>query len=191
MVSVTNHLLMIRRSNRFPKAKLFCGRVDRLLTRSRFFTTTSTRLFDETYNVIYDSKCALCRMEIDWLKRKNTDGKLLFTDLESAYDQEDPRNAGVSYRDGMEAMTIVHGETGKIQRGIEVFPAIYDTLGLGWVWAFTKLPIVGPISADVYTFWAKYRTNVTRGKSIDSLVDEYLEYQSVKECNDECKSGHY
>ena len=129
-------------------------------------------------------------MEINWLKRKDRDGgKLLFTDLESeeGYDESDPRNAGVSYRDAMTAMTVVDGATGEITSGIMVFPMIYETLSLGWLWSFTKMPVIGPVAADVYMFWAKYRTNVTRGRSLDSLVTDYAEFQRLKECNEDCK----
>ena len=159
-------------------------------TRRRLFSTEATkRLFSEHYNVIYDSKCALCRMEIDWLKKKDTEGKLLFTDLESeeGYDERDPRNAGVSYRDAMTAMTIVHGATGERFSGIIVFPMIYETLSLGWLWSFTKMPLLGPLVADIYTFWAKYRTNVTRGKNLDTLVTEYENFKRLKQCNNDCK----
>lgn len=155
--------------------------------RKLFSTSATGRLFPERYNVIYDSKCALCRIEIDWLQRKNEGGKLRFTDLERDYDELDPKNAGVTYRAAMEAMTIVDGKTGKVSNGIDVFYLIYDTLGLGWVWSFTKLPLVGPFANDVYKFWALYRTNVTRGKSIDTLVQEYADYQRLKECNENCK----
>jgi hypothetical protein len=35
---------------------------------------------------------------------------------------------------------------GTLVKNIEVFRRVYETLGMGWVYAATKLPIIGAIS---------------------------------------------
>merc|ERR1711865_413807 len=156
-----------------------------------FCTAKAGRLFPERYNVLYDRKCALCRIEIDWMQRKDAGGKILrFTDIEANYDESAPENGGVSYADAMKVMTIVDGETGETVKGARVFYVLYDSLGLGFVWKWTTLPMIGPVVNHVYGFWAKYRTNVTRGKSVDSLIDDYAAYKKeLKDCadNGQCK----
>ena len=41
------------------------------------------RLFTEDLNLIFDSKCGVCQWEVDFLRDRDTDGKLAFTDLEA------------------------------------------------------------------------------------------------------------
>jgi predicted DCC family thiol-disulfide oxidoreductase YuxK len=159
----------------------------------RGLSTTSTnspaetnRLFPQQYNVLYDRKCALCRIEIDWMQRKDAGGKILkFTDIEANYDENAPENGGVSYGEAMRVMTIVDGRNGETIKGPTVFYLLYDALGLGFVWRWTTLPIIGTAVNHVYGFWAKYRTNLTRGRSVESLIDDYAAYQKeLEECTE-------
>ena len=45
-------------------------------------TADSKRLFKEDINMLYDSKCNLCLMEVRYLYKKDVAGKIKFTDLE-------------------------------------------------------------------------------------------------------------
>ena len=151
---------------------------------------TESRLFPQRYNVLYDRKCALCRIEIDWMQRKDKEGNVLkFTDIESNYDELAPENGGVSYGEAMRGMTIVDGQTGETVKGPKVFYLLYDSLGLGFVWKWTQLPYIGSVVNHVYGFWAKYRTNLTRGRSVDSLIADHKAYQKLQDCteNGQCK----
>jgi predicted DCC family thiol-disulfide oxidoreductase YuxK len=171
------------------------------LASSSTRSTTSDRLFPEEVNVIYDSKCSVCRLEIDWLSRRDQrmnapTPKLKMTDLESAkypYNPSDPANGNVSYGEGMAAIHAVTND-GKVLKGVEVFALAYQQVGLGWLFAITKWPVFEPLVQVAYDIFAKYRTNVTRGSSLDSLVQAYEEKKSLEQekaaqdCDVACKT---
>jgi len=137
------------------------------------------RLFPEEVNIIYDSKCSVCKLEIDFLARRDSEKinvgapRLKVTDLEGDdYDPTDPANGGVTYREGMAA---IHGVTadGKVVKGVPVFSLAYSQVGLGWLFRVTTWPIVKQLVNVGYDLFAKYRTNITRGASIEKLVEQY------------------
>jgi len=156
------------------------------------------RLFEEEINIIYDSKCNVCKMEIDFLRKRDTKlarehklrRKLKFTDLEGEtgeYDPFDQANGGISYKQGMASMHAVTAD-GKVMTGVPVFRVAYQQVGLGWLFSITKLPLVKQLADVCYNFFAKYRTIVTRGKSLESLVQIYEEKKLLdqqKMCEDE------
>jgi len=72
------------------------------------------RLFKGELNLIYDSKCNVRKLEMDFLRRRDirlhgASSKLLrFTDLESGkYNETDVKNGGISYATGMKSMNAV------------------------------------------------------------------------------------
>lgn len=144
------------------------GVYKRIVKRS-FCSTSNIRLFKEQINVLYDSKCNLCLMEISFLMKKDKEDKILFTDLESEYNENDPKNGDVSYEQAMQSMHAVKFN-GEVISGVKVFKELYEVIGLGYLYSFITLPIVGPLVDRIYKYWAKYRTNLTRGISIDDLV---------------------
>jgi predicted DCC family thiol-disulfide oxidoreductase YuxK len=149
------------------------------------------RLFPQKWNVIYDSKCSLCKIEIEWLKKKDQDGAVLrFTDLENdSYDETDPKNGCISYEAGMKSMSIVCGSSGAVVNGAQAFHEIYSSIGLGWVWKITTLPLIGPSIDHIYEFWARYRTNITRGEGIESLIRQRNEYIKLQKCSEGCTTA--
>lgn len=121
-------------------------------------------------NLLYDSKCAVCQWEVDNLQSLGCGDKITFTDLEDA--QYDPaQNAGVGYKEAMERITAVTAD-GEIVQGLEVFARCYAEVGLGWMFGVTRVPILGAVLAKAYEAFAVVRTLLTRGRSIDALVEE-------------------
>ena len=165
------------------------------------------RLFPEEINIIYDSKCNVCNLEISFLRKRDrklaekrcTDAdagkgqvpqpRLRFTDLESSdYNPEDPANGGVTYAQGMKSMHAVTAN-GKVVSGVPVFHMAYEQVNLGWLFAVTKIALIKRIADSLYDIFARYRTNITRGQSVDSLIQAYgekkeLEKQRKKELFD-------
>lgn len=144
----------------------------RAASKDVLLSTKTTKLFPQQFNVLYDSKCSLCQYEINFLKSKDKEGKLFYTDIESpTYDENDPVNGRLTYE---EAMKVMHAVTqdGEVVEGADVFPAIYKAIGLGWVYAWAEIPFIGPLYHKVYNYWAKYRTEWTRGRTLQSLFDE-------------------
>jgi len=165
---------------------------------SRRFSA-SPRLFPEELNIIYDSKCNVCKLEIDFLrkrdqKRNGNNPKLRFTDLEGetgVYRPEDPVNGGVSYSQGMKSMHGV-GPDGSVMTGVPVFVKAYEQVGLGWLFSISKVPGLKQLLDIGYVVFARYRTNITRGQPVDEIIAAYgqkiaLEESQVIEDCEVCK----
>lgn len=103
-----------------------------------------------------------------------------FTDLESfdGYDDEDPRNGGVSYEEAMRTFIAVRPDGSKLH-GVEVFREAYDIVGLGWVFALTRIPLVGKVADAAYKGFARFRTDLTRGAPVDDIITRYYEREQA------------
>jgi len=159
------------------------GRNRAMLFSSAGTTTTSsdndaakeTRLFPEEINVLYDSKCNVCKLEMDWLvsrdiKLNGPNGRRLrLTDLEDDFDASDPRNGGIDYATGMAAIYAVKHD-GTVYKGVPVFELAYDQVGLGWIWKINQIPAVNRFLEWGYEIFAKNRTRITRGAPLEELL---------------------
>ena len=110
--------------------------------------------------VLFDGDCPLCVREVDFLRAKDDGrGKLDLVDISS--ETYDPAaNRGVDFET---AMSTIHGITkdGEVITGIPVFAAAYAAVGLGWMYAFTKVPALARAASALYDFWAERRLAVT------------------------------
>ena len=57
-------------------------------------------------------------------------------------------------------------------KDIKVFQEAYTLIGLGWIYAPTKLPIFYELISFIYGLWAKYRLKLTFRPSIEKLCNE-------------------
>ena len=153
-----------------------------------FSTNKNNRLFPEEINILYDSKCNICKLEMDMLARRDerlhgSERRIKLTDIESDnFSPNDPSNGGVSYAKGMSAINAVYSN-GRIIEGPEVFLRAYDEVRLGYLFRFTQWPVFKPIFHYGYTMFAKYRTKITRGSSLDELIQVYEEKRAIDETN--------
>lgn len=66
-------------------------------------------------NLLYDSDCPLCMREVEFLKKRDVDGNIRFTDLCS--DDYDPdQNGGVDFEKGMRVIHAVLPD-GRVVKG--------------------------------------------------------------------------
>lgn len=169
----------------------FSARSQKVTGRTASKTNSKNRLFDEELNILYDSKCNVCRWEIDFLRRRDerlngsSKRRLKFTDIEEKDPLSDPANGGVDYRRALSSMHAVTAD-GKVLQGVEVFRAAYEKVGMGWLWTVaTKFPMTQWIADRLYAIFARYRTHLTRNASIDELVELYEQKkQEQVKCND-------
>ena len=130
--------------------------------------------FAEEINLIYDGECAVCQWERDNLLSLGAKGRIRFTDLESpaGYDETRPENGDVSYEAAMSRITAVTRE-GEVITGMRVFAECYSRVGLGWAFAPLDWPVVGPLVERAYEAFAVVRTDITRGRRLQSLVEQH------------------
>ncbi|MFN9630458.1 MAG: thiol-disulfide oxidoreductase DCC family protein [Cyanobacteriota bacterium] len=122
--------------------------------------------------ILYDGGCPLCMREVTMLQRRDQrrngeQPRLAFVDIDPA-DYDPSAHGGITYR---EAMGRIHGLTadGEVLRDLTVFRRAYELVGLGWIYAPTRWPLVGELAAAAYDLWARLRLRLTGRPSLDQL----------------------
>ena len=120
--------------------------------------------------IFFDGGCPLCKREVDFLQSRNQMKSLRFIDINSSDFSLDLEN-GITYRQAMERIHALKSD-GLVIKDIKVFQEAYDLIGLGWIYAPTKIPIFDKSIEFIYRIWAKYRLKLTFRPSIEKLCSE-------------------
>ena len=112
---------------------------------------------DWDLKVLYDHACPMCRREVAWLNKRDEAGRIFFEDI-SAPDFD----AG---RYGVEQAAVegaIHGvlPDGTLVTGVEVFRRMYTAVGLGWLLAPTRWPLLRPLADAAYRAFARRRVRL-------------------------------
>ena len=120
--------------------------------------------------IFFDGGCPLCKREVDFLKSRNQKGYLSFIDINSSDFSLDFKY-GISYK---QAMKRIHAfkSNGSVIKDIKVFQEAYGLIGLGWIYAPTKLPVLDKVIEFIYGLWSKYRLKITLRPSVEKLCVE-------------------
>jgi predicted DCC family thiol-disulfide oxidoreductase YuxK len=138
----------------------------------------------EQIDLLYDSECPICMMEVEFLSKRDIDERIKFTDLQSPdYDPEEHGN--VQFSEGMRKIRAVLPD-GEVVKGVEVFRRTYDAIGLGWVFGMTNLPIIGGIADKIYDMWAENRLRLTGQKDLAQQLKERQARIAAMEPIDDC-----
>ena len=120
--------------------------------------------------IFFDGGCPLCKREVDFLQSRNQKGYLSFIDINTSDFSLDFKY-GISYKQAMERIHAFKSD-GSVIKDIKVFQEAYTLIGLGWIYAPTKLPIFDKFIEFIYGIWAKYRLKLTFRPSIEKLCTE-------------------
>jgi hypothetical protein len=131
-------------------------------------TPSSEQLFPEELNILYDSKCNVYKLEMDFLARRDDSlameashpRRIKLTDLEDeSYNPNDPANGGGTYAEAMSPMFHACRQTRRPSSGRSC--SLFSCLRFGRTGVARSVHRV----ANHQTHWmfAKYRTSVTRG----------------------------
>ena len=148
-------------------------------------TQTVTQSSSWQIKLLYDSECPLCMREVNFLRKRDANrGLVEFVDI--ADENYNPAaNSGVDFETAMGRIHAILPD-GTIVKNVEVFRRVYEILGMGWVYAATKLPIVGSIVDRIYGIWADWRLALTGRPDLKTIV---AQRQQKTECEIEgrCK----
>ena len=109
--------------------------------------------------ILFDGGCPLCKREVDFLQSKNQVANLKFIDINSPVLSLE-HEYGITYRQAMERIHAIESD-GSVIKDIKVFQEAYKLIGLGWIYAPTKLPIIDSLILILYGLWVKYRLKLT------------------------------
>ncbi len=133
--------------------------------------STNNNQLESTWKIklLYDGECSLCMREVNFLQKKDGGrGIINFVDIADR-DYSAADNSGIDYETAMRRIHAITNQ-GEIITNVEVFRRVYEELGMGWVYAVTKLPILGAIANFLYGIWAKWRFKLTGRPELSEIV---------------------
>ena len=121
------------------------------------------------FTLLYDRECPFCRLEVEWLRRRDRHGRLGAIDISA--DGFDPRRFGLTRQ---QVVARLHGicADGTVLEGMAAIRAAWRAAGLGWVMAPTGWPVLRWFADLGYRLFARYRVPLGRifGRSCDNGV---------------------
>eukprot|EP00607_Mallomonas_marina_P005524 CAMPEP_0182427896 /NCGR_PEP_ID=MMETSP1167-20130531/20646_1 /TAXON_ID=2988 /ORGANISM="Mallomonas Sp, Strain CCMP3275" /LENGTH=152 /DNA_ID=CAMNT_0024610469 /DNA_START=209 /DNA_END=667 /DNA_ORIENTATION=- len=136
-------------------------------------------------DLLYDSDCPICMMEVRFLQKRDIHGKIKFTDLNSIT-YSPIEHGGVEFESGMRKLRAVLPDN-TVVVGVEVFRKTYEAIGLGWVFEATNIPVIGKVADTIYDVWAENRLRITgRGDMADVLAERRAQLLAAE--NEGCDS---
>jgi predicted DCC family thiol-disulfide oxidoreductase YuxK len=136
--------------------------------------------------LLYDGECPLCVREVNFLKKRDA-GRDLVSFVDIAEDGYNPQShGGIDYEMAMGRIHAVLAD-GTVIKNVEVFRRIYEVLGMGWIYALTKLPIVGAIANWLYGIWADWRLALTGRPDLVTIMRDRSQRLECKN-RDRCRS---
>ena len=126
-----------------------------------------TNFTSSELTLLFDGGCPLCVREVRFLQRRDRQQRICFVDID-AVDYDPEAHSGISYRDAMGRIHAIN-DSGEILRDVAVFREAYRLIGLGWIYAPTRWPLIGPVVNRVYGLWAAQRLRVTGRPDLDTL----------------------
>ncbi len=121
--------------------------------------------------LLYDGECPLCVREVNFLKKRDA-GRGLVAFVDIADDRYSPEaHGGIDYETAMGRIHAVLPD-GTTVKNVEVFRRIYEILGMGWIYAVTKLPVVGAIANWLYEIWADWRLALTGRPDLATIASD-------------------
>ncbi|OWY66354.1 thiol-disulfide oxidoreductase [cyanobacterium TDX16] len=144
-------------------------------------TQTTTQSLSWQIKLLYDSECPLCMREVNFLRKRDANrGLVEFVDI--ADENYNPAtNGGVDFETAMGRIHAILPD-GTIVKNVEVFRRVYEILGMGWIYAATKLPVIGFIVDRIYGIWADWRLALTGRPDLKTIVTQR---QQKTECETE------
>lgn len=119
--------------------------------------------------LLYDGECPLCLREVDFLRKRDA-GRGLVAFVDIADENYHPQaHGGVDFETAMGRIHAVLPD-GTVIKNVEVFRRVYETLGMGWVYAITKLPVIGTVADMLYGIWADWRLRLTGRSDLATIV---------------------
>jgi predicted DCC family thiol-disulfide oxidoreductase YuxK len=143
--------------------------------------------------LLYDGDCPLCVREVNFLQKRDA-GRGLVAFVDIADDNYNPaENGGVDFETAMGRIHAVLPD-GTVIKNVEVFRRVYEILGMGWIYAITKVPIVGKVADALYGIWADWRLKLTGRPDLEKIIadrQQRIECQTEGRCRlDDPHSGN-
>ncbi|MDP5253459.1 MULTISPECIES: thiol-disulfide oxidoreductase DCC family protein [unclassified Vibrio] len=104
--------------------------------------------------IFYDGACPLCLAEMRHLKKRDKQQRLTLVDIQSAEFHRDYPNL-----DWHQLNARIHAllDNGTLISGLDVTHQAWKAVGLGWIYAPLRWPLIRVVADGGYRFFAKHR----------------------------------
>jgi predicted DCC family thiol-disulfide oxidoreductase YuxK len=109
--------------------------------------------------VLYDYACPVCRVEMERLKRRDRHERLVLLDINSPAFNE--QTWGVTHAQASAALHVLTPDNEWLV-GVPAIHHVYQQVGLGWLMAPTRWPVVASIADRFYRYIAPNRYAISR-----------------------------
>jgi predicted DCC family thiol-disulfide oxidoreductase YuxK len=111
------------------------------------------------FTLLYDSQCPFCKMEVEWLQRRDVKGRLGAIDI--AAEGFEASKYGLTEE---RVHARLHGieADGTVIEGMPAIRAAWRAAGIGWVMAPTSWPVLRWFADFGYVVFARYRVPLGR-----------------------------
>lgn len=108
--------------------------------------------------VFFDGDCPICAREIALMKRLDRRRQLAFCDFSAQ--EYDAESSGFAAAD---LATVIHARwaDGSVINGVDVFRAMWEAVGLGFLAKLSRLSLVEPLVLKAYAWFARNRLRLT------------------------------
>ena len=109
-------------------------------------------------SVFFDGACPICDREIALMRRLDRQRRLIFCDFSRR--DYDPTSINVSPAD---LGRVIHArwDNGSVITGVDVFRAMWEAVGLGFLARLTRLSLIEPLVVKAYAWFARNRLRLT------------------------------
>jgi predicted DCC family thiol-disulfide oxidoreductase YuxK len=151
----------------------------------------STRPEQPPLEVLYDSLCMVCltnKALLTFFDRRKT--RLEFVDIRSkGYDGD--AHGGISFEDAMRHFHVIDSH-GEVHEGSDAVLTAYSAVGLGWMMALFRLPLIRTVIDFSYKIVSRHRHVISRylpgGAALATAVTSLNDVSSASQgfgCEDE------
>ena len=117
-------------------------------------TAGKAPLKEPLVEVFYDGLCPVCQREIRLLQRLDKRRNLHLIDF--AAPDFDPAQYGLELSDLVSRMYVKDRE-GVLHEGLDSFPVMWDAVGQGWLWGWTRTPGLRQLGLAGYALFRRVR----------------------------------
>src|SRR4028119_1253058 len=140
-----------------------------LSSKTQSQATTATQPWQ--IKLLYDGECPLCVREVNFLQKRDA-GRGLVSFVDIADDGYNPQaHGGIDFETAMGRIHAILPDDTTV-KNVEVFRRTYEILGMGWVYAVTKLPVIGAIANWLYGIWAHWRLKLTGRPDLATIISD-------------------
>jgi predicted DCC family thiol-disulfide oxidoreductase YuxK len=127
---------------------------------------------DTEIETFYDGDCSICSREVEWLRGKDSEGRIRFTDI-AAPDFDAPRDAGIPI-ERLQDCIQARLANGEVIEGAEVFRHLYEIVGYPRLVRLTRLPVFSRVVDAGYRLFTKGRLFFTGRRVVRTCTSAHV-----------------